>query len=282
MQAASINDYPSGWKAQLTLGFTRADNRTVLSERRHSGPLQVQRPFYPESDGTCHTYILHPPGGVVGGDVLSVDAELASGASVLLTTPAAGKFYRSDSPIARQNQILRVKTGANLEWLPQETIVFEGARLHSLTRVELSGDGRFMGWEILCLGRPAAGELFGQGHCRVDFEIWRDDLPLYLEQGRYEGGSELLGAAWGLQGFPVTASLLCTTGNSGLTELVRSAVNYNKAEELFTVSQLDGVLVCRYLGPATQRARQLFGRAWLVLRSQILGKPPAVPRIWNT
>lgn len=277
----SADNHPSGWQARLALRFTDIANRTVLTGRRHSGPLQVQRPFYPESDGTCHLYILHPPGGMVGGDVLTLEAELAANTQVLLTTPAAGKVYRSDGAIARQTQFLQVGENAALEWLPQETIVFKSAHLRALTRVELSEQARFMGWEILCLGRPAANETFDQGLCRTGFEIWREGVPLYLEQGRYEGGSDLLEAAWGLQGLPVTASLVCASNASGLAERVRETVVPAKGE-WFAVSQLKGVLVCRYLGSSTQRASRLFKHIWSLLRPLVLDKTAVAPRIWST
>ena len=273
----------TGWQANLLLRFTRAaGGRTVLSERRHRGPLQVQRPFYPEANGTCHVYILHPPGGVVGGDRLAIEAELAPGAQVLLTTPAAGKFYRSSQATAQQTQILRLAAGATLEWLPQETIIFQGAQVRALTRVELTGDAGFIGWEILCLGRPAAGEAFERGVCRLGFEVWRDGLPLYLEQGRYAGSSELLQAAWGLRGLPVTATLVCVTGITGLVERVRAAAGELVADEWFSASQLDGVLVCRYLGSSGERARRLFSRAWTILRPAVWDRMACPPRIWNT
>ena len=273
----------TGWQANLLLRFARAaGGRTILSERRHRGPLQVQRPFYPEANGTCHVYILHPPGGVVGGDRLAIEAELAPGAQVLLTTPAAGKFYRSSEATAQQTQILRVAAGAALEWLPQETIVFKGAQVRSLTRVELTGDAGFIGWEILCLGRPAAGEIFERGVCRLSFEIWRDGLPLYLEQGHYKGGSELLQATWGLRGLPVTATLVCVTGITGLVERVRAAAGELVADEWFSASQLDGVLVCRYLGSSGERARRLFSRAWTILRPAVWDRMACPPQIWST
>jgi urease accessory protein len=270
-----------GWQARLELGFTRMGSRTVLDERRHWGPLQVQRPFYPEADGACHVYILHPPGGVVGGDELEVRVEVRQGADALLTTPAASKFYRSAGAVARQVQTLRVAEDAALEWLPQETIVYDGARLQSATRVELQGSARFIGWEILCLGRPAAGERFAHGDCRQAFELWRDGVPLYLEHGRYDGGSELLQAAWGLQGQPVMGTMVGTVQQAGLAEAVRVAVNAEDGE-LCGVSQLEEVLVCRCLGLSAARAKLLFMRAWAVLRPAVLGKPSCPPRVWNT
>ncbi|MGB5065575.1 MAG: urease accessory protein UreD, partial [Candidatus Competibacter sp.] len=225
----------------------------------------------------------HPPGGVVGGDQLRIDATLDPGARALLTTPAAGKFYRSAGPFARQLQHLTVAAGAALEWLPQENIVYQGARVHASTRIDLQGDACFLGWEILCLGRPAAGEGFEHGECRQDFELWRDGEPLYLEHGRYTGGDSVLAAHWGLQGQPVSATLLAAGSPPGLVADLRTALEPAAGDAArVTVSQLDGVLVCRYLGPSANRARQLLTLAWGLLRPALLGRPPCPSRFWTT
>lgn len=275
-----------GWQARLTLGFQRQGPRTILAQRAHQGPLQVQRPFYPEGETVCHVALLHPPGGVVGGDELRIAIALDASAQALLTTPAAGKFYRSAGPLARQTQHLTVAPGAALEWLPQENIVYAGARVHALTRIELHGDARFLGWEILCLGRPAAGERFTTGDCRQDLELWRDGEPLYLEHGRYAGGDAVLDARWGLQGQPVTATLLCAPAMPGQVEVVRagweSLATPAAQGELATVTQLDGCLICRYLGPSAARARRFFIVAWGLLRPAILDRPPCPSRFWTT
>ncbi|MEE4378723.1 MAG: urease accessory protein UreD [Candidatus Competibacteraceae bacterium] len=269
-----------GWRAELELGFSCSTRRTVLQHYRHAGPLQVQRPFFPESDGTCHVYILHPPGGVVGGDELVIQAELNAGARALLTTPAAGKFYRSSGQVARQTQQLRVAAGAVLEWLPQETIVFQSARVNSAIKVDLAGDANFIGWDIVCLGRPAAGERFTDGFFRQRIEIKQDGVPRYVEQGNYTG--EVLNAPWGLRGQSVIASLFCVTQQTDLLEKVRNAIAETRPDELVGVTQLDGVLLCRYLGPSTERARFLFGQAWAVIRNEVLAKPVTPPRVWST
>lgn len=254
----------------------------------------MQRPFYPEGESVCHVVVLHPPGGVVGGDELRVDASVDAGAHALVTTPAAGKFYRSAGPVARQVQHLRVAPGGVLEWLPQENIVYDGARIRALTRVELRGDAGFLGWEIFCLGRPAAGEAFVAGEYRQDFELWRDGEPLYLERGRYAGGDAVLGAPWGLRNQPVGATLVCAGSPPDVVGAIRSGWDAPKLlsrplpdssagdSELATVSQLDGVLICRYLGPSATRARRYFTLAWGLLRPALFGRPPCPPRFWNT
>lgn len=270
-----------GWQAELHLSFYRQGQYTRLNHH-HRGPLRIQRAFYPENDGVCHVYPLHPPGGVVGGDSLQLTAELVPDSQALITTPAATKFYRSSGLSAQQTTCLWVEPGASLEWLPQETIIFQGGHVNNHTRVEVNGDGRFLGWEILCLGRPAADELFATGFCRQTLEIWRDGVPLYIERSRYEGGSSLLSAPWGLQGFPVVASLVCLTDQRELLDDVRSAVRGLYAESLIAVSQRDGVLVCRYLGVSTEQARKLFAQIWTVLRPAVFSKAVVIPRIWQT
>jgi urease accessory protein len=290
----SVATPSSGWQARLSLGFRRQSLRTILARCAHRGPLRVQRPFYPEDDGVCHVALLHPPGGVVGGDELRIDALVDTDAQALITTPAAGKFYRSAGPIARQVQNLRVAAGAALEWLPQENIVYSGARVRTLIRIELQGNARFLGWEIFCLGRPAADESFIAGEYRQDFELWRDGEPLYLERSHHTGGEAALDASWGLRGQPVGATLVCAGSPPDAANTIRAGWEAMKVpssptpspfadtEELVAVSQLDGVLICRYLGPSTARARRFFTVAWGLLRPALFGRPPCPPRFWNT
>ncbi len=126
----------SSWKAQLSLGFSFLENRTVLSERKHDGPLVVQKPLYPEGAGTCHAIVVHPPGGIAGGDELSLDVRAGKDAAALLTTPGAAKWYRSAGPRARQDVALDVQ--GRVEWLPQEAIVFDGARAETALEADLA------------------------------------------------------------------------------------------------------------------------------------------------
>src|SRR6476620_11342443 len=116
----------AGWEAALDLEFAARGARTILARRASIGPLVVQRPFYPEGD-VAHVYLVHPPGGVVGGDQLRLNVLAREGAHALITTPAATKFYRSDGRVAHQRQEI-VADAASIEWLPQETIVFPDAR----------------------------------------------------------------------------------------------------------------------------------------------------------
>jgi urease accessory protein len=274
----------SGWEATLALSFVRDAARTALHERRHSGPLRVQRPFYPEGGEVCHVYVLHPPGGLVGGDRLRIEVRVERGAHALLTTPAAGKLYRSQGERASQQQILRVAQGARLEWLPQETIAFEGARAELSTRVELSADAAFLGWEIVCLGRPAAGERFERGELGQSIEILRDERLVYIERGAYRAGDALLSAPWGLAGQPVVGTLVCAVpGASACVEAARElAAQAQWGPGLAAVSGWDDVLVARYLGPSAEQARELFTALWRQLRPVLLAREASLPRIWRT
>src|SRR5690606_4366820 len=162
MAAVERDVAPAGWHAALALAFRHAGNRTVLAARRHEGPFCVQRPFYP-GDGVCHTYLLHPPGGLAGGDRLVLDARVTQDAAALLTTPAATKLYRSDGEPSVVAQTLRAERGASLEWLPLETMLCGGSRAQIETRVELERGARFIGWELTSLGRPLSQDTYATG-----------------------------------------------------------------------------------------------------------------------
>jgi len=261
---AAATEMPTGWQAALDLHFERSGARTVLARRRHVGPLQVQRPFYPEGADTCHVYLLHPPGGVVGGDQLRIAIDVATGAQALITTPAAGKLYRSAGRLATLDQRLTVASDAMLEWLPQETIVFNGAHVAASMRVELAGSGKISWLELVCLGRPAAAEQFTRGVLRQRFEVWRDGAPLWIEGSRFCGGEPALTAAWGLRGHSVTATLVCTSTAPELVTQVRETCAPLSGDALVSVTQLDSVVVCRYLGDDTEQARACFIAAWTI------------------
>jgi urease accessory protein len=270
------------WQAELELGFERVEARTVLCRRSHVGPVRVQRPFYPEGWDVCHVYVLHPPGGLVGGDSATLNIDLGERAHALLTTPAATKFYRSNGRRARQSVRLRLTEGAVGEWLPQETIVFGGAWGESRTRVELAGNALFAGWETVCLGRPAAGDVYTSGTYRTAFELWREGSPLWIDRCTFEASDRVLEAVWGLRGAPVFGSFVVSTARPGLVQAIRDAVAPDSAHECFSVTALRDVTVCRYSGESSQRASMCFTSAWQVVRRELCGRPASIPRIWLT
>lgn len=272
-------DLDLGWQARLELGFTDIGGSTRLTHRRHHGPLLVQRPFYPEGP-VCHVYLIHPPGGVVGGDRLELDLVCQPGAHAVVTTPAANKFYRSDGREARQRQRLTVAAGATLEWLPQEQIVFQGARVDALTRVDLGADARFIGWETTCLGRPASGEGFATGALRQRLELWRDGRPLLLDRLRLSGGGAELAQAWGLGGASVLGTLLAVGADDAAVARAREVLGDDSGP--VAITRVHDVLVARYLGHSAEQARLVFAALWAVLRPLLIGRDACEPRIWTT
>ncbi len=271
----------TGWRAELALGFERRGARSVLAARRHDGPLEVQKPLYPEGEGVCHAIVLHPPGGIAGGDELEISARVGEGAHALLTTPGAGKWYRSAGAWARQSIGFEVARGACLEWLPQETIVFDGALAEMRTEVRLERGARFIGWEILCLGRTGSGERFARGACRLATGIERDGGMLWHERGRIEGGSAMLDSPAGLGGQPVAGTLLAAAPSIDDSVLAACRELHPAAGE-GAVTRLPGLLVARYVGASSEPARNWFIALWRVLRPALLGREAIEPRIWRT
>lgn len=269
----------AGWTGRLSLAYAEKNGRTVLNRNRHEGPLMVQRPLYPEGD-VCHTCILHPPGGVVGGDRLEIDVQADQCASVLLTTPGATKFYRSDRKTAVQQQQLQGAAESRIEWFPQENILFPGAEAAISTRVELSATAGFMGWEILCLGLPTNDLTFDSGRVDAFFGLYREGNPIFLDRLRITG-AETLNASAGLRGYPVSAVFLATDCTADQVAALRKLV-CRKEQAIFGVTLADGLLMVRYLGRSTFACRELFIAIWKLLRPEISGRAACAPRIWAT
>lgn len=269
------------WRASLKLGFLYAEGKTILKDRQFEGPLRVQRPFYPQSQKICHTYIIHPPGGIVGGDQLLLDIQLSPNSWGLVTTPGATKYYRSKAKTAIQRTRLRVQKEAVLEWLPQENILFNGTFCNTLVRVDVEKGASFIGWDITCLGRPASGQTLQQCKIRNYLELWRGSKPQYLDRTRYTTDHPVMDATWGLRSHPVTATMLCSKSDASLVNKVRESIT-KSSDSLFAVSNVNGILVQRYLGNSVEEAKSLFRIAWQVLRMELFGIRAIQPRIWNT
>ncbi|WP_244544512.1 MULTISPECIES: urease accessory protein UreD [unclassified Beijerinckia] len=271
------------WQAQLELWFENRADKTCLVRRRHVGPLAVQRPFYPERDGTTHVYLLHPPGGVVGGDQLEISCHLSQNARALLTTPGAAKFYRSPLRTCDMRTNIDVAAGAICEYFPQETILFDGCNASIETLIDLAPDAVYMGWDVTSFGRPAADERFTSGAVRQCTKILRAGRPIWFERLHIESGSTLIDSKFGLAEKPILGTMIYAGPMvEDLAERIRAVVNATADHGVFSVSQLEQTLVCRYLGASAAEAKSLFARAWDVLRRVALGKPAVTPRIWST
>jgi urease accessory protein len=270
-----------GWAASIALTFARDCDRTVLVERRHRGPLRVQKALYPEGDRVCQVMLLHPPAGIVGGDRLSVQVVAGGGSHAQITTPGAAKWYRSAGAVATAQTTLRAAAGAVVEWLPQEAIVFDGARARAALMVELDADAVFIGWEIVALGRAAAGERFVAGRWQQVTEIRRDGALLWCERGVLDGGSAALHSGAVLAGATVFGTLWVTIANPVPDSLARCR-GVSAAEGSTGVTALPGVVVARYLGASAATARTYFASLWRILRPVVAGRSAVPPRIWST
>lgn len=265
------------WEAELHLALRRRGGRTVLAARAHRGPLLVQRPFHPEGE-VCHLYLLHPPAGLVSGDELRLHVDASEGAHAMLTTPGATRFYRArdGGADARLLQEIRI-ADATVEWLPQESLCFDGTRARTTTRVELGRGARFIGWEVLCLGRPAAGEAFATGRVRQDFELWHEGRPLLLDRLRLDP-EEATRAPWGFAGHAALGTLMAWPATPAQLDAVRAL----DATGALACTIVDGAMLVRTLAAQGATVRARLHRCWQALRPLMLDRPAVAPRIWAT
>lgn len=274
------------WKAQLTLHYRREDQRTVALDR-HEGPLRVLQRLYPEGPGICHHIVVHPPGGVVGGDELHLHARLDEGTHALITTPGATRFYRSEGALARQQVRLQLSTGSRLEWLPMEAIAYTGCEALSEVRMELAPGAQMIGWDLLALGLPAAHAPFETGSFRQHLE-----LPgCWLERGRITAadmvlrgggpgwaGHTVLGTAWFASGQPLPAAQ-----RDALLDGARAAVASSPlAATAGATAPQSSVIVLRVLAPGVEPAMQLLAATRAAWRQAAWGLKAEPPRIWRT
>lgn len=276
-----------GWLARLELNFQQLRSGTRLTGRRHVGPLLVQKAFYPEADsagarssGPCHVYVIHPPGGVASGDSLELHADLETGSHALLTTPAAGKFYRrGEAGPARVVQTFSVRS-ATLEWLPQENIFYPNSAVDLRTIVDLSGSARFIGWEIGCLGLPASGRDLEGGELRLGFELWREGSPLLLERLAVTRAN--LSPRWGLADHHALGTAMFYPAGRQDLDLARAALPDNCIERTVACTLIENVLVCRAVARRTDCLKTAFAALWRALRPTLADREAVTPRIWAT
>ena len=271
-----------GWLARLALEYGAGAGGTRLLKREHQGPLTVQKALYPEGPDVCHTLILHPPSGIVGGDRLEFDIGLKAGAHALVTMPGATRWYRSADAEATQKIDVRIARDAVLEWLPPETIIFNQAKAHLQSRIALEPGARYTGWEILCLGRTAAGEKFNEGLLRQKTEITISTEPVWDERLRLAGNAPLMRSAVGLGDAPVSATLLAVGTKIPAEVLARCRELAVQGTARVGVSAFDAVFVARYVGASSEQAREYFVALWRELRPVMAGRAAVTPRIWTT
>lgn len=266
----------AAWHASLKLRFADDGGTTRLVERAHSGPLRVQKPLYPEGAAICHAIVIHPPGGVVGGDRLSVDAAAGSRAHAFVTTPGAAKWYRANGKVSRQDVRIAAGAGAAFEWMPQETIFFDDANVVLDHAVQLEEGARYIGAEILCFGRRASGETFRLGLIRQRTEVRSAGKLVWWEQGALDAAA--IHSRFGLQGASVCATLIGV--GAPLPASLMAAIR--ALDPALAISQVKSVFVARWLGDDSEAARHAVARVWQALRPHLLGCAAPLPRIWNT
>jgi urease accessory protein len=294
------------WKAKLALTLGLAQGRSRIKKLRFEGPLRVQKLFYPEKAApgqieTCHLYLLHPPGGLVSGDYLEHDFRLIEGAGALITTPAATKVYRARDERSLQmvKSLVFVDQGSVLEWFPQGTIVFDGARASLAQYFDLSLGARALGCDLLALGRPASNQPFSSGSLGQLTQILRGPKPLFHERLFLRGGEALLTSPLGLMGRPVMA-LFWAVGRADQAsdlealrdclKMLQSQADFGprpyhlsqKADPVFSVTLRQGLLLARALTWTLQEAEAFRFRVWSVVRPRLLGREAQPPQIWST
>ncbi len=269
-----------GWQGQLQLTYRYDRGKTQAIQHQGIAPLKVQRSFYPEGDPICHNVILHTAGGVVGGDRLQIDIELQPSSRAVITTAAAGKIYGSNGKLATQKIVQNIAADASLEWLPQETIIFDGARFHQHLQVHLAATATWLGWEISRFGRTASGERFTSGEWKSATEVYRDRKPIWIDR-QWLCGDELVNSPHSLAGQPIVGSLAWIdrpVGKDLVTEL-RSLFDGEPSK--IGVTRLTEGLLCRYRGDSTTEVRRWFTAVWHLLRQSFLDSKPIALRVWQ-
>lgn len=247
---------------------------------RSQAPFKIQRSFYPEDPSICHSVILHTAGGIVGGDQLSAKLQLQSQSQALITTAAAGKIYRSNGLEAQQMVQVEIGEGACLEWLPQETIVFDRALYYQKMRINLAPGATWLGWEITRFGRSARDEKFTQGNWRSHTEVWQAGVPLWIDRQWMPGSEETFYSPHGLAGCPVVGSF-AFVGRAIEPEMIQKARSLWTGQGEVGATRLRSGLLCRYRGASTQEARQWFLQIWRIVRLAYLGRDLCIPRVWQ-
>lgn len=273
------------WHAQLALDYREQEKKTAL-HFTHDGPLRVLRSLYPEGPGICHNVLVHPPGGLVGGDVLDIRVHVGEGAHALITTPGATRFYRSNGQQALQRSRLQLAAGARLEWLPLETIAYNGCDAVNRLDFDLADGAQLLAWDVTALGLPLAGQPFEHGSFTQHLQ-WPGR---FLEHGVIAAQDcLLLDGDLGLAGQRCLASLVFASGSpqqraqreallEATHELLQSAP---EAVIAGVTAPNEHMLVLRALAPVVEPAMAFWKSAWALWRGQIWGLQGAMPRIWS-
>lgn len=270
-----------GWRAELDLVYGRVADRTVPLQRRHVGPLRIQKGLTPEGPALWHQILVHPPGGVAGGDQLNISIEAREQAQVLLTTPGATKWYRSSFERAAAQQVrLEVAAGASLEWLPMENIFFNDAHARLTLDVEVAPGAKFIGFELHCLGRTAGSEPYESGVLGLSARITEAGRPIFAERARVDGGGRFQHSVAALAGCTVFGTLFAYA--STMDDQVLATVRALKQPGEAATTRIGRLLIHRWRGRQSDEGLRALRSAWAMLRPALLGREARDPRIWST
>lgn len=278
------------WQGSLALDYRRDQvhgaARTVVHDR-HDGPLRVLASLYPEAPAVCHNVLVHPPGGLVGGDLLRIDVNLADGAHALITTPGATRFYRSTGAPATQRVSATLAEGSRLEWLPLETIAYSGCIGENLMHFDLQAGAEMIGWDVLALGLPASDQAFVQGRYTQAIE-----LPgRWLERGIVVAhDTRLLDSPLGWAGHRVMGTLWFAAGQAmptarrdRLLDVARAVTDADALRATAGVTSVhDGVIVLRVLAARVEPLMGLLTKVWATWRDVAWSLSATTPRVWRT
>jgi urease accessory protein len=241
----------------------------------------MQKALYPEGDAVCHAVVIHPPGGIAGGDTIELEANVDAGAHGLITTPGAAKWYKANGREATQR--IRLNVSGTLEWLPQEAIVFDDADARSSIDIALDDDASIIGWDIVALGRHAAGERFSQGHYRQAIRLSVGGKLLWHERTRIMGGDAVLESPIGLQGRHVLGCLWAAGPAVATLNLDDLRGELGTRCVVAPVTRLaPPLIIVRTLADGTAAARAALEAFWSALRPRLLGLTAQPPRLWAT